>query len=189
MTDIIDIKAREILDSRGNPTVEADVTLSNGVKGRAAVPSGASTGVREALELRDGDKSRYLGKGVTKAVANVNGEIRDAIINTDVEDQEKIDNTMIELDGTDTKERLGANALLAVSLASAHAAANSRNEPLYVYLGGGDYVVGVHPLIVRVHLLCQAGTEDHRGGITIFYEISDIRRPLSSGDFRDFSGY
>ncbi len=143
MTDITDIKAREILDSRGNPTIEADVTLSNGIKGRAAVPSGASTGVREALELRDGDKTRYLGKGVTKAVANVNGEIRDAILGIDVEDQENIDNTMIELDGTDTKERLGANALLAVSLASAHAAANSNKEPLYVYLGSGDYTMPV----------------------------------------------
>jgi len=143
MTDITDIKAREILDSRGNPTVEADVTLSNGIKGRAAVPSGASTGVREALELRDGDKTRYLGKGVTKAVGNVNGEIRDAILGIDVEDQETIDNTMIELDGTDTKERLGANALLAVSLAAAHAAANSKNEPLYVYLGSGDYTMPV----------------------------------------------
>ncbi len=143
MTDITDIKAREILDSRGNPTVEADVTLSNGVKGRAAVPSGASTGVREALELRDGDKARYMGKGVTKAVGNVNGEIRDAILGIDVEDQETIDNTMIELDGTDTKERLGANALLAVSLAAAHAAANSKNEPLYVYLGSGDYTMPV----------------------------------------------
>lgn len=143
MAEIANVKAREILDSRGNPTVEADVYLNNGVRGRAAVPSGASTGTREALELRDGDKSRYLGKGVTKAVANVNGEIRDAIIGADVEDQEGIDNKMIELDGTDTKERLGANALLAVSLASAHAAAGSRNEPLYVYLGSGDYTMPV----------------------------------------------
>jgi enolase len=143
MTDIVNVKAREILDSRGNPTVEADVILSNGVMGRAAVPSGASTGVREALELRDGDKNRYLGKGVTKAVANVNGEIRDAIINTAVEDQEAIDNKMIELDGTDTKERLGANALLSVSLATAHAAANAKNEPLYVHLGTGDYTMPV----------------------------------------------
>lgn len=143
MTDITDIKAREILDSRGNPTIEADVTLSNGIKGRAAVPSGASTGAREALELRDGDKTRYMGKGVTKAVANVNGEIRDAILGINVEDQETIDNTMIELDGTDTKERLGANALLAVSLASAHAAANSNKQPLYVYLGSGDYTMPV----------------------------------------------
>lgn len=143
MAEITNVKAREILDSRGNPTVEADVVLNNGVSGRAAVPSGASTGAREALELRDGDKARYLGKGVTKAVANVNGEIRDAILGIDIEDQETIDTKMIELDGTDTKERLGANALLAVSLASAHAAANAKNEPLYVYLGTGDYTMPV----------------------------------------------
>ena len=126
MTDIVNVKAREILDSRGNPTVEADVYLSSGARGRAAVPSGASTGSREALELRDGDKKRYLGKGVTKAVANVNGEIRTALLGMDVADQDGIDKKMIELDGTSTKERLGANALLAVSLATAHANANAK---------------------------------------------------------------
>lgn len=143
MTEIANVKAREILDSRGNPTVEADVILSNGVRGRAAVPSGASTGAREALELRDGDKDRYLGKGVTKAVANVNGEIRTALLGMDVSDQEGVDQTMIDLDGTATKERLGANALLAVSLATAHANANTKQEPLYVSLGSGEYTMPV----------------------------------------------
>ena len=143
MTDIINVKAREILDSRGNPTVEADVILNDGTRGRAAVPSGASTGAREALELRDGDKSRYLGKGVTKAVANVNGEIREALLGMDVFGQDEIDTRMIELDGTETKERLGANALLSVSLATAHAAAISKKQPLYAYLGEGDYIMPV----------------------------------------------
>lgn len=143
MTDIVNVKGREILDSRGNPTVEADVILSDGTRGRAAVPSGASTGAREALELRDGDKDRYLGKGVMKAVANVNGEIREALLGNDVFKQDAIDRKMIELDGTETKERLGANALLAVSLASAHAAAKSKKEPLYVYLGDGEYTMPV----------------------------------------------
>ena len=143
MTEIANVKAREILDSRGNPTVEADVILNSGVRGRAAVPSGASTGAREALELRDGDKDRYLGKGVTKAVANVNGEIRKALLGMDVADQDGIDKTMIELDGTSTKERLGANALLAVSLATAHANANDKKEPLYVSLGNGEYTMPV----------------------------------------------
>lgn len=143
MSDIANIKAREIIDSRGNPTVEADVTLRSGIMGRAAVPSGASTGSREALELRDGDKKRYAGKGVQKAVANVNGEIRDALIGKDVFNQNEIDNIMIELDGTETKERLGANAILAVSLATAHAAAAEKSKPLYVYLGNGQYTMPV----------------------------------------------
>ena len=136
MSAIIDVIAREILDSRGNPTVEADVLLESGVLGRAAVPSGASTGSREAIELRDGDKSRYLGKGVLKAVEHVNTEICEAIIGLDVEDQAFIDQTMIELDGTDNKSRLGANALLAVSMACARAAAEQAGLPLYRYLGG-----------------------------------------------------
>ena len=143
MSAIQNIHAREILDSRGNPTVECDVTLSSGIMGRAAVPSGASTGEREALELRDGDKSRYLGKGVSKAVNNVNTEIRDALLGMDVFEQQAIDDKMIALDGTETKERLGANALLAVSLATAHAAANQNSEPLYAYLGDGDYTMPV----------------------------------------------
>ena len=136
MSAIIDVIAREILDSRGNPTVEADVLLESGVLGRAAVPSGASTGSREAIELRDGDKARYLGKGVLKAVEHINTEICEAIIGLDVEDQAFIDQTMIELDGTENKSRLGANALLAVSMACARAAAEQAGLPLYRYLGG-----------------------------------------------------
>ena len=136
MTKIVDIKAREIVDSRGNPTVEADVHLEGGVMGRAAVPSGASTGTREAVELRDGDKKRYLGKGVLKAVANANGEIRSAVLGRDAGDQAGLDRRLIELDGTDTKSRLGANATLAVSLATAHAAARAAGQGLYRLLGG-----------------------------------------------------
>ncbi|KZE32738.1 enolase [Crenobacter luteus] len=136
MSSIIDVVAREILDSRGNPTVEADVLLESGVMGRAAVPSGASTGEKEALELRDGDKARYLGKGVLRAVENINTEICEAIIGLDASDQAFIDKTLIELDGTDTKSRLGANAMLAVSMAVARAAAEDAGLPLYRYLGG-----------------------------------------------------
>ncbi|SNT29056.1 phosphopyruvate hydratase [Sphingopyxis indica] len=136
MTAIIDIHGREILDSRGNPTVEVDVLLEDGSFGRAAVPSGASTGAHEAVELRDGDKARYLGKGVTKAVAAVNGEIAEALIGLDAEDQREIDMAMIDLDGTPNKGRLGANAILGVSLAAAKAAADARGLPLYRYVGG-----------------------------------------------------
>ena len=136
MTRIVDIVAREIVDSRGNPTVEADVRLDGGIVGRAAVPSGASTGTREAVELRDGDKSRYLGKGVRNAVANANGEIRAALLGHDALDQAGLDRRMIELDGTDTKSRLGANAILAVSLAAAHAAARAEGQGLWRRLGG-----------------------------------------------------
>ncbi|MGH6651131.1 MAG: phosphopyruvate hydratase [Sphingopyxis sp.] len=136
MTAIIDIHGREILDSRGNPTVEVDVLLEDGSFGRAAVPSGASTGAHEAVELRDGDKSRYLGKGVTKAVAAVNGDIADALIGLDAEDQRELDMAMIALDGTPNKSRLGANAILGVSLAAAKAAADARGLPLYRYVGG-----------------------------------------------------
>lgn len=136
MSTIIDVIAREILDSRGNPTVEADVLLESGVMGRAAVPSGASTGEKEALELRDGDKSRYLGKGVLKAVDHINNEICEALVGLDAADQAYIDRVMLELDGTDNKERLGANAILAVSLAVARAAAEDVGLPLYRYLGG-----------------------------------------------------
>ena len=135
-TEIKEIKAREILDSRGNPTVEADVMLPDGVMGRAAVPSGASTGEHEALELRDGDRSRYLGKGVLKAVNNVRELIAPELLGMDASDQKAIDSAMIKLDGTDNKGRLGANAMLAVSLAAARACAASRGEPLYRYLGG-----------------------------------------------------
>ncbi|WP_201543462.1 phosphopyruvate hydratase [Psychrobacter sp. H7-1] len=132
--EIQDIRAREILDSRGNPTIEADVILADGSMGRAAAPSGASTGSREALELRDGDKSRYLGKGVTKAVANVNSQIRSALLESEATDQQGIDNILIELDGTANKDHLGANAMLAVSLATAKAAAISQNLPLHQYI-------------------------------------------------------
>ena len=135
-TEIREIKAREILDSRGNPTVEADVILLDGTMGRAGVPSGASTGEHEALELRDGDKNRYLGKGVLKAIANVRDIIAPGLLGMDAAEQKTIDNIMIELDGTDNKGRLGANAMLAVSLAAAKASAASRGEPFYRYLGG-----------------------------------------------------
>ena len=136
MSSIVDVVAREILDSRGNPTVEADVLLESGVMGRAAVPSGASTGTREAIELRDGDASRYLGKGVMQAVENVNTEISEAIIGLDAQEQAFIDQTMIDLDGTENKLRLGANAILAVSMAVAKAAAEESGLPLYRYFGG-----------------------------------------------------
>jgi enolase len=136
MTAIVDIIGREILDSRGNPTVEVDVVLEDGTRGRAAVPSGASTGAHEAVELRDGDKKRYLGKGVQKAVAAVNGEIFDAVGGMDAEQQAKIDETLIALDGTPNKGRLGANAILGVSLATAKAAAAANGLPLYRYVGG-----------------------------------------------------
>ena len=136
MTAIVDIHAREILDSRGNPTVEVDILLESGAQGRAAVPSGASTGSREAVELRDGDQARYGGKGVLGAVAAVNGELADALTGRDAEDQLVIDRTMIDLDGTPNKERLGANAILGVSLAVAKAAARHAAQPLYRYVGG-----------------------------------------------------
>jgi enolase len=136
MTEIVDINAREILDSRGNPTVEVDVVLEDGSMGRAAVPSGASTGAHEAVEKRDGDKGRYLGKGVRQAVDAVNGEIYDALAGCDAEDQRRVDKLLIELDGTPNKSRLGANAILGVSLAAAKAAASSAALPLYKYVGG-----------------------------------------------------
>jgi enolase len=150
MPTITDIRAREILDSRGNPTVEADVVLDNGAWGRAAVPSGASTGEREAIELRDGDAKRYGGKGVRKACANVNGEIRKLLLGKDAREQSEIDSMMIELDGTASKSRLGANALLAVSLASARAAAMSTQQPLYRYLNG---LAGAVPMQMPVPMM------------------------------------
>ena len=134
MSAIVEIRAREILDSRGNPTAEVEVELESGAMGRAAVPSGASTGAHEAVELRDGDKKRYGGKGVLKAVANVNGEIAKAVAGLDAADQRALDKKMIELDGTPTKARLGANAILAVSMAAARAAAAAQGIPLYKYL-------------------------------------------------------
>ncbi|MDO6459903.1 phosphopyruvate hydratase [Granulosicoccaceae sp. 1_MG-2023] len=147
MAKIADIRAREIIDSRGNPTVECDIILDSGATGRAAVPSGASTGTREALELRDGDKSRFLGKGVTKAVANVNGEIRDALLGMDIADQVALDEKMISLDGTENKDRLGANALLSVSLAAAHAAAHEEGQMLFESLGGSEAVYLPTPMM------------------------------------------
>ena len=153
MTAIIDIHAREILDSRGNPTVEVDVLLDDGSFGRAAVPSGASTGAHEAVELRDGDKARYLGKGVLKAVTAVNTEISDALLGLDGEDQRDNDQAMIELDGTDNKARLGANAILGTSLAVAKAAANARGLPLYSYIGG----VSAHVLPVPMMNIINGG--------------------------------
>src|SRR5258705_5360124 len=138
MTAIVDIIGREILDSRGNPTVEVDVVLEDGTLGRAAVPSGASTGANEAVELRDGDKARFGGKGVLRAIAAVDGEIGAALHGLDATDQAAVDGTMIELDGTPNKGRLGANAILGASLATAHAAAAAAGQPLYRYLGGED---------------------------------------------------
>ena len=144
MTKIVDIRAREILDSRGNPTIEADVILASGVIGSAMVPSGASTGEREAIELRDGDKARYLGKGVLNAVKNVRTEIHDAIVGMDVNNQAEIDAKMIALDGTESKSRLGANAMLSVSMAAARAAANAKNQPLYRSLNtSGEFILPV----------------------------------------------
>ena len=153
MTAIIDIHARTILDSRGNPTVEVDVMLEDGSFGRAAVPSGASTGAHEAVEKRDGDKSRWGGKGVDAAVQAVNGEIADAVLGFEAEDQREIDHTMIELDGTENKSRLGANAILGVSLAVAKAAADARTLPLYRYVGG----VAAHVLPVQMMNIINGG--------------------------------
>ncbi|MFM8845979.1 MAG: phosphopyruvate hydratase [Gammaproteobacteria bacterium] len=147
MSRIADIRAREVIDSRGNPTVEADVILASGAIGRAAVPSGASTGTREAVELRDGDQKRYLGKGVLKAVANVNGPIRRALLKRDAREQQEIDARLIALDGTQNKSRLGANALLAVSLATAHAAADDADMALWRYLAGGRKPVMPVPMM------------------------------------------
>jgi len=147
MSRITDIRAREVIDSRGNPTVEADVILASGAIGRAAVPSGASTGTREAIELRDGDKKRYLGKGVLKAVANVNGPIRRVLLKRDAREQQEIDAQMIALDGTENKSRLGANALLAVSLATVHAAADDADMALWRYLAGGRKPVMPVPMM------------------------------------------
>jgi enolase len=138
MTEIVEVRGREILDSRGNPTVEADVALADGSFGSAAVPSGASTGEKEAVELRDGDKARYGGKGVTKAVNNINTEIRKAVTGLDASDQRAVDGTLIAADGTPNKAKLGANAILAVSMATARAAANAHRLPLYRYLGGAN---------------------------------------------------
>ena len=153
MTAILDIHARQILDSRGNPTVEVDVMLEDGSFGRAAVPSGASTGAYEAVEKRDGDKSKYFGKGVLAAVAAVNDEIAEQLIGLDAEDQGEVDAAMIALDGTENKGRLGANAILGVSLATAKAAADARGLPLYRYVGG----VSAHVLPVPMMNIINGG--------------------------------
>ena len=153
MTAILDVHARQILDSRGNPTVEVEILLEDGSSGRAAVPSGASTGAHEAVEKRDGDKARYLGKGVTQAVAAVRGEIADAVVGLEAEDQAEIDALLIELDGTENKSRLGANAILGVSLAVAKAAADARGLPLYRYVGG----VSAHLLPVPMMNIINGG--------------------------------
>ena len=167
MSEIVDIRGREILDSRGNPTIEADVITANGAIGRAMVPSGASTGSREALELRDGDKGRYLGKGVLQAVANVNGALRDALIGMEVSDQAALDKCMLDLDGTDNKGKLGANALLGISLAAAHATAQERALPLYRSLSAGPYRLPVPMMNIingGAHAQNSVDLQDPAGG-------------------------
>jgi enolase len=177
MTAIIDIHAREILDSRGNPTVEVDVLLEDGSFGRAAVPSGASTGAYEAVEKRDGDKARYMGKGVLQAVDAVNGDIREALIDLDAEDQEDVDQVMIDLDGTDNKSNLGANAILGVSLAVAKAAADARGLPLYRYVGG----VNAHVLPVPMMNIINGG--EHADNPIDFQEFMVM--PVGAGSLAE----
>ncbi len=195
MIRITDIRGREILDSRGNPTVEADVTLDDGSFGRAGVPSGASTGSREAVELRDGDKSRYLGKGVQKAVANVNGVIRDALLADSFNDQRAIDQKMIDLDGSDNKENLGANALLAISLALAKAEAQSQGVSLFRHLGDGTTMPvpmmniingGAHAnnsVDVQEFMILPVGAanfaEALRYGAEIFHALKDVLQGMN----------
>ena len=177
MSEIVDVNAREILDSRGNPTLEVDIVLDSGATGRAAVPSGASTGVNEALELRDGDKNRYLGKGCQKAVDNVNDIIAPAIIGMDAIDQAGIDNTMLELDGTDTKSKLGANAMLGVSLSIAHAAADELGIPLFRYIGGTN----AKSLPVPMMNIINGGS--HSDAPIAFQEF--MIRPVGASTFKE----
>ncbi len=177
VVEILDIRAREILDSRGNPTVEAEALLDDGSIGRAAVPSGASTGVNEALELRDGDSDRYLGKGVLKAVANVNGPIANELIGMNALDQRGVDQAMIELDGTPNKANLGANAILAVSLAVAKASARATFQPLYRYIGGAN----AHTLPVPMMNIMNGGA--HGGWVTDFQEYMVM--PVGAPSFRE----
>jgi len=177
MSAIVDVVAREILDSRGNPTIEADVLLESGVMGRAAVPSGASTGSREALELRDGDKARYGGKGVLKAVEYVNTEISEAIVGLDASEQAFIDNTLADLDGTENKGRLGANALLSVSMANAKAAAEESGLPLYRYFGGS----GAMQMPVPMMNVINGGA--HANNTLDFQELMIV--PVSAQSFRE----
>ena len=177
MTAILDIHAREILDSRGNPTVEVDVVLESGAKGRAAVPSGASTGAHEAVELRDGDKGRYLGKGVSKAVGYVNSEIREALIGVDAEDQIFVDKEMLAIDGTENKGRIGANAILGVSLANAKAMADELDTPLYRYIGG----VSAHTLPTPMMNIINGGA--HADNPVDIQEFMIM--PISAPDFSE----
>ena len=177
MTAILDIHARQILDSRGNPTVEVDVLLENGSFGRAAVPSGASTGAYEAMEKRDGDASRYLGKGVLQAVEAVNGPIFEALVELDAEEQENIDAVMINLDGTDNKSNLGANAILGVSLAVAKSAADARGLPLYRYVGG----VNAHVLPVPMMNIINGG--EHADNPIDFQEFMVM--PVGAGSISE----
>ncbi len=177
MSSIVDVVAREILDSRGNPTVECDVLLESGVMGRAAVPSGASTGSREAIELRDGDAARYLGKGVLQAVENINTEISEAIIGLDAQEQAFVDQTMIELDGTDNKSRLGANAILAVSMAVAKAAAEESGLPLYRYFGG------MAPMQMPVPMMNIINGGEHANNSLDIQEFMVM--PVSAPTFRE----
>ena len=177
MSAIVDIIGREILDSRGNPTVECDVLLESGVMGRAAVPSGASTGSREAVELRDGEAGRYLGKGVLKAVENINTEIAEAVMGLDASEQAFLDRTLIDLDGTDNKSRLGANATLAVSMAVARAAAEEAGLPLYRYFGGS----GAMQLPVPMMNIVNGGS--HANNSLDIQEFMIM--PVSMGSFRE----
>ena len=177
MSAIVDIVGREILDSRGNPTVECDVLLESGTMGRAAVPSGASTGSREAIELRDGDKARYLGKGVLKAVEHINTEISEAVLGLDASEQAFLDKTLIDLDGTDNKARLGANATLAVSMAVARAAAEESGLPLYRYFGG----MGAHQLPVPMMNVVNGGA--HANNNLDLQELMII--PVGAPTFRE----
>jgi len=209
MSTIIDIHAREILDSRGNPTVEVDVTLEDGTMGRAAVPSGASTGAYEAVEKRDGDKSRYKGKGVLEAIAAVNGEIAETLVGIDATEQVEIDQAMIELDGTDNKGRLGANAILGVSLATAKAAADYTQQPLYRYVGGTSARVlpvpmmniingGEHadnPIDIQEFMIMPVAADDIRDAVrmgsevfhTLKKELSDAGLSTGIGDEGGFA--
>ena len=195
MSTIIDIHAREILDSRGNPTVEVDVILEDGTMGRAAVPSGASTGAHEAVEKRDGDKSRYMGKGVLEAVAAVNGEIAETIVGEDATEQVEIDRLMIELDGTPNKGRLGANAILGVSLAVAKAAADFTTQPLYRYVGGTNARIlpvpmmniingGEHadnPIDIQEFMIMPVAAPDMRGALQMGSEVfHTLKKELSA---------
>ena len=209
MSTIIDIHAREILDSRGNPTVEVDVTLDDGTMGRAAVPSGASTGAYEAVEKRDGDKSRYKGKGVLEAIAAVNGEIAETLVGIDATEQVEIDQAMIELDGTENKGRLGANAILGVSLATAKAAADYTQQPLYRYVGGTSARVlpvpmmniingGEHadnPIDIQEFMIMPVAADDVRDAVrmgsevfhTLKKELSDAGLSTGIGDEGGFA--